>query len=128
MDINQFERILVRLSVDGEFAQELQLVINGYDPHPLGVALKNGMTSHIYYNDIYNIPVKGMIYEDGIFIDGPNGETFRTHYPARDLGYDLFIFLKDNEVLDFWLAPTEHPLFKQTIPILKSNPTFEIVE
>ena len=128
MDMSQFERILVRLSVDGEVAQELQLVINGYDPHPLGVALKNGMTSHIHYNDIYNIPVKGMIYENEIFIDGPNGETFREHYPARDLEYNLFIFLKDNEVLDFWLVPTDHPVFKQTVPILKSNPTFEIVE
>lgn len=128
MDINEFERIAVRMYVDGEFAQELQLVINGYDPHPLGVSLKNGMTSHIYYDDIYNIPVKGMIYQDGIFVDGPNGETFREHYPARDLGYDLFIFLKNDEVLDFWLAPTDHPIFKETIPILKSNPTFEIVE
>jgi hypothetical protein len=127
MDLNQFERILVRLSVDGEFAQELQLVVNGYDPHPLGIALKNGMTSHIHYDDIYNIPVKGMIYQDGIFVDGPNGETFRVHNPARDTNYDLFIFLKDNQVLDFWLAPTDHPIFKETVPILKSNPTFELV-
>lgn len=128
MDINEFERISVRMYVDQELAQEIKLIINGYDPHPLGISLKNGMTSHICYDDIYNIPVKGMIYQDGIFIDGPNGETFREHYPARDLGYDLFIFLKDNEVLDFWLAPTDHPFFKETIPILKSNPTFEIVE
>ena len=128
MDFNQFERISVNMYVDGEFAQEVKLIVNGYDPHPLGVSLKNGMNNHIHYNDIYNIPVKGMIYEDGIFIDGPNGETFRTHYPARDLDYNLFILLKDNEVLDFWLVPTEHPLFKETIPILKSNPTFEIIE
>ena len=128
MDLNQFERILVRLSVDGELAQELRLIVSGYAPHPLGVALINGMTSHIHYNDIYNIPTKGMIYEDGIFVDGPNGETFRAHQPATDINYDLFIFLKNNEVLDFWLAPTDHPLYKQTIPILKSNPTFEIVE
>jgi hypothetical protein len=128
MLLSDFERILVKMYVEGELAQELNLITNGYDPHPLGVALKNGMTNHIYYNDIYNIPVKGMIYEDGVFIDGPKGETFREHYPARDLDYDLFIFLKDNEVLDFWLAPTDHPLFKETIPILKSNPTFEIVE
>ena len=127
MDFNQFERISVKMYVDGEFAQEVKLIVSGYDPHPLGVSLKNGMNNHIHYDDIYNIPVKGMIYEDGIFIDGPNGETFRTHYPARDLDYDLFILLKDNEVLDFWLVPTEHPLFKETVPILKSNPTFEIV-
>jgi|LakMenEpi03Aug12_release.lakeMendotaPanAssembly.Ray.scaffolds.fasta_scaffold532164_2 hypothetical protein len=128
MDLNQFERILVRLSVDGELAQELRLIVSGYAPHPLGVALINGMTSHIHYNDIYNIPTKGMIYEDGIFVDGPNGETFRAHQPATDINYDLFIFLKNNEVLDFWLAPTDHPIFKETVPILKSSPTFEIVE
>jgi hypothetical protein len=128
MDINEFERILVRLSVDGEIAQELQLIVSGYAPHPLGVAIKNGMTSNIHYDDIYSIPTKGMIYEDGIFVDGPNGETFRAHQPATDINYDLFIFLKNNEVLDFWLAPTDHPIFKETIPILKSNPTFEIVE
>jgi len=127
MDITQFERLLVKLFVDGELAQELQLIVNGYAPHPLGVALKNGMNDHIYYEDIHNIPVKGMIYQDGVFIDGPNGETFRAHQPARDIPSDLFILLKDNEVLDFWLVPTEHPLFKLTIPILKSNPTFEIV-
>ena len=127
MDINQFERLLVKLSVDGELAQELQLIVNGYAPHPLGVALQNGMTDVVPYEDIYNIPTKGMIYQDGIFIDGPNGETFRAHQPARDIPSDLFIFLKDNEVLDFWLVATEHPIFKETIPILKSNPTFEIV-
>ncbi len=126
MDINQFERLLVRLSVDGELAQELNLITNGYAPHPLGVALQNGMTDVVSYEDIYNIPVKGMIYQDGVFIDGPNGETFRAHQPARDMPSDLFILLKDNEVLDFWLVPTEHPIFKETIPILKSNPTFEI--
>lgn len=128
MDINQFERLLVRLFVDGELAQELQLIVNGHSPHPLGIALKNGMTSHVHYDDIYNIPVKGMIYENGIFVDGPNGETFRAHQPARDIPSDLFIFLKDDQVLDFWLVATEHPIFKETIPILKSNPTFEIVE
>ena len=128
MLLTDFERILVKMYVDGEFAQELNLITNGYDPNTLAVSLKNGMNNHIYYDDIYNIPVKGMIYENGIFIDGPNGETFREHYPARDLDYDLFVFLKDNEVLDFWLVPREHPLFKETIPILKSNPTFEIVE
>ena len=128
MDLDQFERILVRLYVDGELAQELRLIVSGYAPHPLGVAIKNGMTSNIHYDDIYNIPVKGMVYENGIFIDGPNGETFRQHLPAIDISYDLFVFLKDDVVLDFWLAPTEHPIFKQTIPILKSNPTFEIVE
>ena len=127
MDINQFERLLVKLSVDGELAQELQLIVNGYAPHPLGVALQNGMTDVVPYEDIYNIPTKGMIYEDGIFVDGPNGETFRQHYPARDVPSDLFIFLKDDQVLDFWLVATEHPIFKETIPILKSNPTFEIV-
>ena len=69
-----------------------------------------------------------MIYVDGDFTDGSNGETFRVHHPARDLDYDLFIFLKDNQVLDFWLIPSHHPLFEQTIAILKSNPTFEIIE
>jgi len=127
MNVNEFERILVRLSVDGELAQELQLVVNGYAPHPLAIAIQNGMTEIVPYDDIYNIPTTGMIYEDGVFIDGPNGETFRTHYPAIDINYDLFIFLKDNEVLDFWLAPTDHPIYKETVPILKSNPTFEIV-
>lgn len=127
MDITQFERITVKLSVDGEFAQELGLIVNGYAPHPLGVALQNGMTDVVSYEDIYNIPVKGMIYQDGIFVDGPNGETFRQHLPAIDINYDLFILLKDNEVLDFWLAPTDHPIFKETVPILKSNPTFELV-
>ena len=127
MDMTQFERIIVKLSVDGEFAQELGLIVSGYSPHPLGVALQNGMTDVVHYEDIYNIPTKGMIYEDGVFIDGPNGETFRQHLPALDINYDLFIFLKDNEVLDFWLAPTDHPVFQQTVPILKSNPTFEIV-
>ena len=128
MDFNQFERISVRMYVDGDFAQEIKLFINGHDPHPLGVALKNGMNNHVHYDDIYNIPVKGMIYENGVFIDGPNGETFRVHQPARDIPSDVFILLKDNQVLDFWIVPTEHVIFKETIPILKSNPTFEIVE
>jgi len=130
MLIQNMKNVLLKMYVEGELSQELTLITdsNHFDPNPLGVALKNGMTNHIYYNDIYNIPTKGMIYLNGQFINGVNGETFRKHNPARDIDYDLFIFLKDDEVLDFWLIPSHHPVFEQTIAILKSNPTFEIVE
>lgn len=129
MSIKDLENIKVRMYVEEELAQEIVLIIdeNYFDPNGLGVALKNGMTSHIHYDDIYNIPTKGMIYQDGVFIDGPNEETFRIHNPAKDINYDLFIFLKDNIVLDFWLIPSLHPIFEATIAILDSNPTFEIV-
>lgn len=130
MVIENMESVLLKMYVGEELAQELRLIIdsNHFDPNPLGIALKEGMTSHIHYEDIYNIPTKGMIYFNGGFIDGPNGETFRIHSPARDINYDLFVFLKNDVVLDFWLVPSKHPIFEETIAILDSNPTFEIIE
>lgn len=130
MVIKNIEKTLVKMYVDGEFAQEINFITdsNYFDPNPLALALKEGMTSHIHYEDIYNIPTKGMIYSNETFIDGPNGETLRIHNPAKDMDYDLFIFLKNNIVLDFWLVPSKHPIFEQTIAILDSNPTFEIIE
>lgn len=103
MAIENMERTLVKMYVGEELAQELTLItdLNYFDPNPLGVALKDGMTSHIFYDDIYNIPTKGMVYSNGEFLDGPNGQTFRIHSPARDIEYDLCIFLKDDVVLDF---------------------------
>jgi hypothetical protein len=129
MVIENMQSISLKIYVGEELAQELKVIIdeNHFDPNPLGIALQNGMTSHIHYDDIFNIPTKGMIYSNGMFIDGPNGETFRIHSPARDIDYDLFVFLKDNVVLDFWLVPSKHPIFEATIAILDSNPTFEIV-
>lgn len=130
MSIKDLEQTTVKMYVGEELAQQINLITDNsyFDPNGLGVALKNGMTNYIHYDDIYNIPTKGMTYSNGIFIDGPNGETFRIHSPARDIDYDLFVFLKDDVVLDFWLIPSKHPIFEETIAILDSNPTFEIVE
>ncbi len=92
--------------------------------------LKNqdGMNSHILYDDLENIPSKGMVYDNEQFINGPNGETFITNTLTTDRSYELFVFLKDNKVLQSWLLPNEHPVFEITSAVLKSNPTFEIVE
>lgn len=130
MSMINMEKTLVKMYVDGEFAQEINFITdsNYFDPSPLALALKNGMTDIIPYHDIYNIPTKGMIYSNEIFIDGLNGETFRKHLPARDIDYSLFIFLIDDKVFDFWLIPNNHPIFGETVAILNSNPTFEIIE
>jgi len=120
--------ILVKMYVEEELAQEINLIVDGDNPNPLGLALQDGMNSHILYNDLENIPSKGMIYSNEQFIDGPNGETFITNVLTTDKSYELFVFLKDNMVLESWLLPNEHPVFEITSAVLKSNPMFEIFE
>ena len=120
--------VLVKMYVEEELAQEINLIVDGDSPNPLGLALQDGMNSHILYDDLENIPSKGMIYDNEQFIDGPNGETFITNTLTTDRSYELFVFLKDNKVLQSWLLPNEHPVFEITSAVLKSNPTFEIVE
>jgi len=126
--MDNFKSILVKMYVEEELAQQINLIVDGDNPNPLGLALKNGMNSHVLYNDLDNIPSKGMIYNNGEFFDGPDGETFISNPLTADKSYELFVFLKDNKVLESWLLPNEHPVFEITSAILKSNPTFEIVE
>ena len=120
--------VLVKMYVEEELAQEINLIVDGDSPNPLGLALQDGMNSHILYDDLENIPSKGMVYDNEQFINGPNGETFITNTLTTDRSYELFVFLKDNKVLQSWLLPNEHPVFEITSAVLKSNPTFEIVE
>jgi hypothetical protein len=120
--------ILVKMYVEEELAQEINLIIDGDNPNPLGLALQEGMNSHILYNDLENIPSKGMTYGDEQFSNGPDGETFISNSTATDRSYELFVFLKDNKVIGHWLLPNEHPIFEITSAVLKSSPRFEIVE
>ena len=120
--------ILVKMYVEEELAQEINLIIDGDNPNPLALALQEGMNSHILYHDLENIPSKGMIYDDEQFSDGPDGETFIINALTTDRSYELFVFLKDNKVLQSWLLPNEHPVFEITSAVLKSNPRFELVE
>ena len=80
------------------------------------------------YNNLENIPSKGMTYGDEQFSNGPDGETFISNSTATDRSYELFVFLKDNKVIGHWLLPNEHPIFEITSAVLKSSPRFEIVE
>ncbi len=120
--------ILVKMYVEEELAQEINLIIDGDNPNPLGLALQEGMNSHILYNNLNNIPSRGMIYDNDQFVNGPNGETFISNVLTTDTSYELFVFLKDNKVLQSWLLPNKHPVFEITSAVLKSNPTFEIFE
>jgi len=120
--------ILVKMYVEEELAQEINLIIDGDNPNPLGLALQEGMNSHILYNNLNNIPSRGMIYDNDQFVNGPNGETFISNVLTTDTSYELFVFLKDNKVLQSWLLPNQHPVFEITSAVLKSNPTFEIFE
>ncbi len=120
--------VLVKMYVEEELAQEINLIIDGDNPNPLGLALQEGMNSHILYNNLNNIPSRGMIYDNDQFVNGPNGETFISNVLTTDTSYELFVFLKDNKVLQSWLLPNKHPVFEITSAVLKSNPTFEIFE
>ncbi len=122
------KNILVKMYVEEELAQEINLIVDGDNPNPLGLALQEGMNYHVLHNDLENIPNRGMIYDGQQFIDGPNGETFISNILTTDKSYELFVFLKDGNVLYSWLLPNEHPVFEITSAVLKSNPVFEIFE
>ena len=76
----------------------------------------------VFWNENDIIPSNNMLYNGETFLNGPNGESFRSFNFPWPWEFECFIFLKNNTVVGFYILSSVTNNCELLSAVLKSDP------